>query len=361
MDNIKWLQNLKSECCDFLSKMQQNNFSYFKYSYSGDLFEPNDNWGLANIVYAVKSLYTLGILNHLSNDQKNNLANAILKFSDKNGAIFDPVISSSGKKNFVAAVLDILRRIKNHNIKNNVRRSETKQAFAALYLLNRKPQLPYLDIPKDTPEVKVFIDKFNWSKPWHACAHFAILLFFLKYNEIFFKTYSRSLIHAAVQYVNSFQSKKDGCWYQGDHVSLNERINGAMKYLTGIHAAGIYDFSYADSLVDTALSGINSEHACNNLNIVYILYAANKIIPDYRRSEIEDFLLERIKVYKRFYHDEYGGFSFYENKANTALYGTTISRGLNEPDMHGTTLFLSGIAMIDDILKLDLGFKVPVF
>lgn len=358
---MKWIENLKPQLCNFVTSMQADEFSYVKYSLTGDLYNNGDDWGLANTVYAVKTMYISGMLDELDESQKNNLYKSITAFSQGDGYITDCVITKPRLVNIFKSFASPARRKAYKNSAENTRRGETKQAFAALENLGRTPQQPFNNIPTSPDDVIQYLDTYNWSTPWHSCAHFAILMFFLYHNDKFFgKSDNAALIQSAVKYMNSMQSADDGCWYKGKNVPLYEKVNGAMKYLTGIHAANIYEFPYPEKLVDTALSATNDEHACNNFNVTYCLYAAHKIIPDYRKNEIEEFLLSRLEIYKEFYYPDYGGFSFKKGAANDNLYGAKITKGLNEPDIHGTCLFMFGIALIDEVLGLELGLKIPV-
>ena len=358
--DIVWLENIADKVFDFVSRMQEDDYSYIRYSCSGDLYGKDDRWGLANTVYAVKALHITKTLDRLSSRQKQNLTDSFLKFSKEDGYIYDPVISKQSFRALLKSFLSPARRHHFRTYEENTKRGETKQVFAALSHLNARPGEPFRNVPKDSAELTAYLDDYNWNTPWHSCAHFAILMFFLKFNDLFFeRNDNEGLIREAVSYMDRMQSPEDGCWYTGN-VPLYEKVNGAMKYFTGIHAAGIYDFSYPEKVVDTALSSINDEHACNNFNVVYCLYACYKLIPEYRRAEVEEFLYKRLEIYRQFYWDEFGGFSFKNGRANDVLYSARISRGLAEPDIHGTSLFIFGIAVIDEMLGLDLGLTIPV-
>ena len=359
-EQLKWLDNISQNVFNFVSEMQDDDFSYVRYSFSGDLYTKDDNWGLANLVYATKALDITGNLDKLSQLQKDNLAKSMLGFTKEDGFIYDPILSNPDFKTFLKSFISPARRHRFKTSRENTRRGETKQVFAALNHLGKKPLSPLSDVPHNNEELIAYLDNYNWSTPWHSCAHFAILMFFLKFNDYFFdKNDNDELIKSAVTYMDKMQSAEDGCWYKGN-VPLYEKVNGAMKYFTGLHAAGIYDFKYPEKIVDTALSAINDEHACNNFNVVYCLYATYKLIPDYRKDDVEKFLLDRLGIYKEFYFKDLGGFSFKKGKANDVLYYGKVSKGLKEPDIHGTSLYVFGIALIDEILGLGLGFKVPI-
>ena len=119
-------------------------------------------------------------------------------------------------------------------------------------------------------------------------------------------------------------------------------------------------FKYAQKIVDTLLLAKNDIQACDNFNIVYVLKYCNEILNGaYRFDEIEEFFYQRLSVYKDYYFPRIGGFSFYKNKSNMAYYGAYLSSGKREPDIHGTVLFLWGISLIAQVLKINdkLNFK----
>ena len=72
-----------------------------------------------------------------------------------------------------------------------------------------------------------------------------------------------------------------------------------------------------------------------------------------------DYAIQRIQLYQEHYWEDHGAFSFQNGKANSTYYNATISRGLAEPDIHGTVMFINGIALIADLLEIreKLGIK----
>jgi hypothetical protein len=83
-------------------------------------------------------------------------------------------------------------------------------------------------------------------------------------------------------------------------------------------------------------------------------------ISNYRSSDILNFLENRLTLYGKFYHTGTGGFSFYRGKANAIYYGAKITRGKNEPDLHGTVLFTWGISLISRMMNLGIFLKPPI-
>ena len=357
-----WLKNLTGNLKYFLVTMGRNDFSHTQYTYSGDLHNARTDWGLANTVYATKILYISDLLATLNDGQKNNLYQKLKSFFQDDGYIYDPLLTSVPFKDRLKNLIGRRNATKSQYLEE-VKRAETRQSFTALYLLGKQPHEPFLGIPYTKDGIEKYLSRLDWAVPWSAGSHFSHLLFFLRMNkELFdYKTaLSNDLIQHAVQWLSSIQSKSDGAWYQGNNVSLVQKINGAMKVLTGLHAAELYHVDHAEALIDTALSGSNDAEACSNFNVAYVLYGGSKVIPTYRKDEVNTFLQNRVNIYHQFYYADRGGFSFHRNRANDTLYGKKIAIGKNEPDIHGTVMFIWGLAIIDSIVDLGLGFRVPV-
>lgn len=354
---LDWLKTLKPSVLQFLNKLKSKKTpGFYHYSLLGDLYDENYHWGLGNAVFASKVYY---MLNCLSQREKINLANFIKSFQHNNSYIFDPLIykltlSDRIKQSILAFDLTKLSS-------KQTKRAETRQAFAALACLNQKPNEPFLDVPYTKFETRQYLERLNWDRPWDAGSHFSHLLFFWEYNKRFFNYKvqdSNILKKYALDWISSLQSPTNGSWYQGSP-SNTEKINGAMKMLTGFAAANIHSFNHPDKLIDLCLKSASDRQACDNFNIIYVLYCCSKKA-NHRRKEIKDFCLKRLNIYRQYYFPKIGGFSFYKNKANDVYYGAIISKGLNEPDIHGTVMFLWGIALISRILKLNLKLKEPV-
>jgi hypothetical protein len=325
---------------------------------SGDIPKEDVRWGLANTVFAAKIYYMLDIL---TPSRSNELANFILTFQTAEGEVFDLCLQRMTRRSrwFTA--------FKDRNYGNlfgqRRKRAEARQAFAALRCLNKKPQYPYPRIPATPRAVSNYIRRLNWENPWGASSHISHLLFFLSNNNLFFPSIypsSKELIEFVVNETNKYR-REDGSWYmKGRDYPPFQKINSAMKILTGFDAAAIQNFSGAESLIDLCLSTENTGNACNNLNIVFVLYYCSEKT-DYRKGDIRQFFWDRLATYQRHYWPEHGGFSFYERKSNSMFYGARISEGREEPDIHGTVLLLWGIAMMSRILGIndDLRLRVP--
>lgn len=358
MQEINWIFGLKQKVPEFLEKLKKKkNPGIFHYSLSGDLYDESIKWGLGNTVFAVKIYYTLGLLDVLSEREKKEMANFIKSFQREDRTFYDPLVK---KLTFWRDKLSSFRNLDFNNFYHQQTiRAETRQAISALKLLGEKPDIPYSKFPKTEEGIEKYLRELDWTKPWGAGSHFSHLIFFLKNSDLENK---EDLINFTINWISKLQSSEDGSWYKGCP-SLQKKINGAMKIITGLKVADKINFKYPEKLIDLCLLAKNDTQACDNFNIIYVLKYANELTrSQYRYQEIKNFTLQRLEIYKNYYYPEIGGFSFFRNRANSNYYGAKITKGLNEPDIHGTCMFLWGISIISQILRIDkeLRFKEQI-
>jgi hypothetical protein len=354
MADIKWIFELKSQVPAFLNKLKgKTKKGFFHYSLSGDYFGEKIKWGLGNTVFFLKTIYTLELENFYQ-EEVSGAIKFIKSFQKKNGLICDPLV------NLLAAPIRIVRSFKSGDWEDfwggQTRRAETRQAVSALELYGEKPDYQYKNIPKNQEEVAAYLSRLDWTSPWGAGSHFSHLLFFLKRSDLADK---EELITSAIDWVNNLQHSENGFWYQGEP-EISQKINGAMKIISGLIAAERVDFKYAEKIIDNCLAAKNDRHACDNFNIVYVLKYCRQVCGgNYREEEIKDFMIKRLEIYHEYYHETQGGFSFNKTRPKKSYYGAIINRGKPEPDIHGTVMYLWGIAVIAQVLGIDqeLGFK----
>ncbi len=361
-ESIDWIIKLNKDVPVFLDKLKSHKKKgFFRYSLNGDLYSESENWGLGNTVFAAKIYYTLDMTDSLAVNELKDIINFIKGFQKDDGRICDTLLSRKVplvKRLYAARNLDF-STISGQKIK----RAETRQSFSALKLLNSRPDLPYLQIPYTFGQIDKYLSSLDWSKPYDAGSHFSHLLFFWQTNKDMFGIHKESaegLINYAITWLNKLQSSEDGSWYRGKNVPLLQKINGAMKVITGLKAVGNTNFGYQEKLIDLCLSTASLEQACNALDVVYVIRYANEITKGkYRYGDIQNFCYRWLRICKEHYFSEYGGFSFYKHRANQYYYGAKITKGLNEPDIHGTVLLLWGIALVSQILNINkkIGFK----
>ncbi len=347
-----WVNEIKEKLPLFLKKLQvKNNPGFFKYSLSGDYWSDKFNWGLGNAVFALKNYYTI---NHTP-DNLGEIINFINQFQRKNGYFYDSLVKRT------SLPIRIYNAIKSMEIDvmyyNRTKRAETRQSLCVLKLFDKNPPYEYKDFPHNTDDISKFISKLHWNMPWGTAAQFGGLIFFIATSNLSNKT---DLLEYCFNWISKLQ-KEDGCWYTGKP-KLNVKINGAMKVFTAVIAAkhfANYDASIflqdkIHNLIDTILLASNEDGGCDNFNITFALKYSNSIAKySYRYEEIEKFLKKRLDIYKKYYHNEYGAFSFNVCSTERFYYGMPISKCRNEPDVHGTMMFLWGLSVIGDFWQLN--------
>jgi hypothetical protein len=357
-DSKKWIEEVISGMPGFLQNMRDSQIpGRYRYSLSGDIAFV-ERWGLGNCVYGVKTAY---MLNRMDLIDIPAVSAFIKSFQRADGEISDSLIH---KKSSLRRVVAALRSGDFNNINGVLtRRAETRQASAALVAMGKSPDVPYLKIPNNAEDVEKYISRLNWKKPWGAASHFSHLIFFLKYNSELFSDEgkeSKELIAKAFHCADKYRSN-DGSWsLRNSQMPDYQKINGAMKMMVAYDCAKFADFGYEKELIDLALSAADLTHACNNLNVICVLYYCSKNSCEYRRNEIEEYCLKLLENYKNFYFPEIGGFSFLPGSANRSYYGAIVTEGKNEPDIHGTHLFLWGITMITEILGIKDKFQLQL-
>jgi len=358
MKELNWLYSLKDEVLEFLEHQKsKNKKGYYSYSYSGDIYNESKKWNVGSGVYALKIYYTLGIE---KNDDIINVCDYIKSFYHNDGQIYDDFIYN---KSFIRNIASCLKHKRWSNILNEqYKRAETRQTYSSLMLYNEVPKNINLKIIKKDNEINSYLSNLDWNEPWGAGSHFSHLMFFYKLaleSHMIDQNQFEQSVSYAIDWVNKLRHEEDGGWYKGVQ---NDRfvVNGAMKIITGFIAVDRVDFDHAQQLVDTCLRSTNDEHACDNFNIILVLNYASKLLNrNYRQKEIEEFAINRLAKYKAHYKKEQGGFSFFPFSSNSIYYGAKITKGINEADIHGTVLFLWGIAIVSQILRIEkeLEFK----
>jgi hypothetical protein len=361
MDSSKWLTELKPKILKFINHQKGNKPGYYKYSYSGDLIGEKKHWNLVSAVFATKCYY---MLDSIEEEERQHLIKYIKSFEKPNGEIYDPLIL---RRSLIPNTLVSIykRDFKSIFLYPSLsRRGETRQSYAALFALGSKPDRPYTDIP-DTPEgVKKYLNKLPWQFPWSAGSHLSHLMFFLHYNHKLFGLYKdnyEDLIKEIDVFLAGIQSEEDGCWYLDGKINNIQKINGAMKVLTGFAVTGRKDVRWADKIIDTCLPNQNDEGACSSFDVLYALNYCSQIT-DHRAEDVKAFALRKIDQYREYFYEDLGGFSFYKNRSNNRFYGAKITAGKDEPDIHGTVLYLWGLSVVAHTLGLNdsLKLKLPI-
>ncbi len=349
------LQDMEVKLKKYISNLYTTDFKFNPVNLGSNA--NGNSLQLGFLCYALKTMYTI---NEPQLDNIDYLSGAINKINSfqnvktkyRKGYFVDPNYVKAFKKNyykiFIKNVVKFaLRRIRFNEINPNKKlneflRAETKQSLATISQFNKLPEINFCDYPKSEIEVKKFISKLDWRFPWNAGAQVSGICVFISFdkNKKELGKYINSELEKLVQ--------SDGAYYKGSIDNESEKINGAMKVLTGLDWLNI-PIHKPKELIDLCLSHNPNSEGCDIVDVIYVLFKCNEQI-EYKKTEIKNYVEKLIPTIMSHYKKEEGGFSYYVNKSQEFYYGVKISEGKNEADLHGTTLLTWALSMIFSIL-----------
>tara|TARA_X000000368_G_scaffold314550_1_gene252141 strand:+ start:145 stop:1254 length:1110 start_codon:yes stop_codon:yes gene_type:complete len=352
--------NLIENLTEFIQTLEnpEKKYHYFPVL-SGATFRGN-KVELGFSCYAMKCYFMLNQWEKLDLEIKENWVDYINSFQSKNkkfpqSSYIDNVVLNDyetfnlkkGFKNFIKFSVNSMG-IKSYELEkqklDKTIVAETKQAISTLYMVGKKNRIPYLDFPKEEGEIINYLNKFDWSRPWNAGAQFASLCVFvstqLNENERI------RAINYLEKYINNKVDQESGLYFENNLPNSVESINGAMKVLTGFEWLES-KIHYPEKIIDYCLNQEPNNEGCDLVDIVYVLNRCGKQT-DYKKSEIIDYLNLVEKMVMKHYIKGDGGFSYFIEKSQTHYYGVKISNGLPRADIHGTTLLIWALSLIDD-------------
>ena len=364
-----WDENLKKDIEKFLYSLQNENNKFDFYPVLEGATYYGKQLTLGFSCYVIKCFYMLDLwksldanykqkwleyINSFQVDIKNLPSNSYLDPSMHN--FYTSISRKLSLKDNLKKVINLTSYSKKRTYKDLYQdsvRAETKQAIATLYEVGSFNSLQYKDFPTTKDEISKYLDSLNWARPWNAGAQFSALCVFtttqLENNEA---EYNAKYLY---KYLEKILNKDTGLYYKNKDVGLNEKINGAMKVITGLDWIE-KPIHFPEKIIDFCLEVDPGSEGCDIVDLVYILYKSCKQ-SNYKTSEVQKYF-EKIKliIYSHYYKSK-GGFSYSTNKSQEYYYGLKISIGLDTPDIHGTTLLLWALTMIYDINEV-YGFNI---
>ncbi len=322
--------------------------------------------------FAMKLAYMTGSWDRLPDAEKKASVGFIQSFQTDSapvelkmgfGVFVDPEVDRclAGKAKFWQRLMSNAPKARPVEYRRLVVMAETKQALATLAELGMGPSRACVHFPQSEPEVEEHLSSLDWSKPWGAGAHFAILCFLLRNQAPLFLPEEKvgALLSYAQRFIDGKFDVSTGAYYdrQADTPDHGNLINGAMKVLTGLDWLEMPIHS-PERLIDTCLGELPKSDGCHLVDAVYVLYRC-ALQTEHRRLEVEQYLEKVLEMIASHYVEEDGGFSYHVGRSQTSYYGVPISRGLPCADLHGTLLLCWALAMIDRVSgKLNLNWNV---
>lgn len=236
--------------------------------------------------------------------------------------------------------------------------AETRQALITLSLMGEQPEMPYRGFPLDEDGVIRFLQLQDWSRPWGAGAHAAVLAVFVVSQSPLIlddPQFVKTLKDTIAQFLDGIVDSETGCYFIGRRPDYTELVNGCHKVLTALEWLDV-KIHYPERIIDTILAKTPFSEGCHLVDAVYPLYRCSLQV-DYRRDDIREYGLQLVDMIRRHYNDD-GGFSYYIGRSQTKYYGIEISAGLNESDLHGSLLLTWALTMLVQILDINIcGWK----
>lgn len=346
---------LKEKTPLFVQQMEDKQvWGKYRLSLSGDIPSSKTHWGLGQTTFAARILY---ILNALNDDTAKNITEYIQTFAHTDGSFYDRYVARS------TLIRRVLRSLKHRNseflLNKSNKRAETRQAKASLINLGVESK-DFLGFDLLGLNIDRYFHQFDWCKPWAAASHINHLIFFTKYSTSLTEEEKKSIYKKIEDNIVPY-TQKDGIYKVACNLTNNQKIGGLMKLLMGLSLIELDKKYVSTDFIDFALDKMVACNACENFNTLYVLYYCTKHL-DYRKEEIKRFALQEVDNWLKYYYPESGAFSFYQNKAQTHYYDAKVSKGFDEPDLHGTAMFIWGILIVAEILGLhnELKLQNPV-
>ena len=357
--NINWLNNIEDQLLNYLYSLQDNENVYHFLPARSSLTEAGKTLTLGFSCYSMKLHYILNLFTKINMNSKEwtSYINSFQKnssFSPENSYIDDSYVKQYNKFNLSKSFKSVVKtslnlsgqfqyESKNTYFEKSIR-AETKQAIASLSQLDVKSKFKYNDFPQTNSEINSFLDSYDWTKPWDAGAQFSGICVFTSTQ---LEEFDKSKL-SIENYIGKLASQEYGLYYKEKLPNKNEAINGAMKVISGLDWLDI-PIHYPEKLIDFCLLSTPDSTGCDLVDYVYVLYKCSEQTK-YRKKEIVIYCEELLKLIENHFYAE-GGFSYYIGKSQTHYYGVKITQDYNQPDIHGTLLFVWALSMIFNLIE----------
>ncbi|MBF0211956.1 MAG: hypothetical protein HQM00_00180 [Magnetococcales bacterium] len=235
--------------------------------------------------------------------------------------------------------------------------AETKQAIATLAWSDEPPRVPFGGFPRQPAPLLARLNGLDWSRPWGAGAKSAALAVFIRTQGPRLPDVETvALQRVMTQFLQGLVDPTTGGYFRAPSPPpRGQLINGAMKVLNALEWLD-EPIHQPERLIDTCLLQGPPPAGCHVVDWIFVVHRCLGQT-DHRRLEIQQQAVTILDLIRR-HQNRDKGFSYAPGQAQSHYYGAAISRGLDEGDLHGSCLLTWAVAMIVEILELDLpGWK----
>lgn len=329
----------------------------FHYCKQGAIIPTSGQQGQMATCFAMKAAWQCGQWDNWSDDRRRGSIDFIQNFQQTDGTFIDPWLTKSCRmnwKDFARAALGrkgIREAYKTHRYNDAANiRAETRQSAATLWMVDELPKhiLPLEAVSRES--FKGYIEKLNWSDPWHAGSQTSHQLMMLSVNNQIAGglDYYDDVVAGIMEFLDSIYDKDTGTWHQGNDLDNQIKLNGAMKIYSGLQWLDGVEFSNK-ALIDFALTIPIQLDGCGFTNSLFAIRLARRGIEDYRQDDIIERSIQCLNHSMKHKHDG-SGYSFLLDEAQRFYYTQYTSSGGNQADMHGTGMFALGVAIALELM-----------
>ncbi len=311
--------------------------------------------------FALKIVYTLGLWDTLPQSEKQAWLDFIRSYqildssTPYHSSFIDPHLLAGIAPLPPEGVRNLLGRwLRGEAKKNpvvNAIKAETKQAIATLAQVDATPTIPFFQFPHQKRDLLKKLESLPWTTPWSAGAQTAILSVFYRSQGPLLKKLDHLMLMAQTsRFLEGVVDKESGSYFRGKRPPRGQLINGAMKVLNALDWLEV-PVHYPEKLIDTCLEQGPPAAGCHVVDWIYVVHRC-LLQTNHRRAEIQTQCLQIARMI-RTHQNADGGFSYQPGKAQHVYYGASISKGLNEGDIHGTCLLTWALSMVIEIVEFD--------
>jgi len=353
-------KNFISDVTEYIYSLENKELEFHFFSTTDGLTKWGNQIQLGFSCFAIKCLYILGEWRNVPSEKKNGWINFINSFQEENenflpGSYIDRVFLdyynsfqiSRDLKNYIKLSINLVKPNKYETTKNRLSKTfvaESKQSIATLHQIESRNKIKYNVFPKNKHDINEYLNNFNWNKPWNAGAQFASLCVF-SYTQLD-STEKQTSLSCLNSFIKNKLNYENGLYYDGPYPGSVESINGTMKVLTGLEWINT-KIHYPEKIIDYCLDNKPNSEGCDLVDVVYVLYRCSSET-NYRKKDISTYFDEIEGKIFQHYKPKEGGFSYFLNKSQTNYYNVPITKGYDKADLHGTTLLLWAVSLINN-------------
>src|SRR4051812_8834977 len=218
--------------------------------------------------FALRTLRMFGRWDSLPQGERNEWAQFIGSFQEPTGegAFRDEAELRyiSQPRLLLTRVIDRLRRRPALPTERELLRAETKQAIATLAEIGVPAPRPYTGFPHTPAEVRAWLERLDWSRPWGAGGQSGALVCSLATQapRIMPASDAETLLETCREFFTALADPETGAYFRGPRPAHGELINGAMKVLICLDWLSVRPH-YAERLMATTLEHPPQGRGCH--------------------------------------------------------------------------------------------------